>query len=245
MSGPLVLSLFPGIGLQDMAFEEEGICIVRGPDLLWGGRIEKFHPPAGRFDGVIGGPPCQRYSSLAHLIRATHGEDALAPDLIPEYARVVSEAAPAWFLMENVIGAPLPTVDGYGITDQVIVDAWVGGLTSRRRRFSFGLRQMANLSARLMFQVETLALYPTEMLPAVCGGDRETPVAIGGSGKRLSPHWGPRLPLAEMLRRQGASLTLLDGAAFTMTAKRQMVGNGVPLPMGRAIARAVRKALDR
>jgi DNA (cytosine-5)-methyltransferase 1 len=32
MSG-LVLSLFPGIGLLDMAFEEEGFCVVRGPDL--------------------------------------------------------------------------------------------------------------------------------------------------------------------------------------------------------------------
>ena len=33
----LVLSLFPGIGLLDMAFEEEGFTVVRGPDLLWGG----------------------------------------------------------------------------------------------------------------------------------------------------------------------------------------------------------------
>jgi len=30
----LVLSLFPGIGLLDRAFEEEGFCIVRGPDGL-------------------------------------------------------------------------------------------------------------------------------------------------------------------------------------------------------------------
>src|SRR6516164_7336123 len=28
----LVLSLFPGIGLLDMAFEESGFCVVRGPD---------------------------------------------------------------------------------------------------------------------------------------------------------------------------------------------------------------------
>lgn len=35
MSQPLVLSLFPGIGLLDMAFELEGFCIVRGPDVLW------------------------------------------------------------------------------------------------------------------------------------------------------------------------------------------------------------------
>jgi len=58
MSQQLVLSLFPGIGLLDSAFEEVGFCVVRGPDLLWGGDIVRFHPPAGRFDGVIGGPPC-------------------------------------------------------------------------------------------------------------------------------------------------------------------------------------------
>ena len=66
---PLVLSLFPGIGLLDMAFAEEGFCIVRGPDLLWGGDIRRFHPPAV-FDGVIGGPPCQAFSRLVHIVRA-------------------------------------------------------------------------------------------------------------------------------------------------------------------------------
>jgi len=34
MTQPLVLSLFPGIGLLDMAFEQEGFCVVRGPDML-------------------------------------------------------------------------------------------------------------------------------------------------------------------------------------------------------------------
>ena len=50
----VVLSLFPGIGLLDRAFEERGACVVRGPDLLWGGDIKGFHPPAGVFRGVIG-----------------------------------------------------------------------------------------------------------------------------------------------------------------------------------------------
>lgn len=63
----LVLSLFPGIGLLDLAFEEEGFCVVRGPDLLWGGDVRRFHPPAGKFDGVIGGPPCQLYGGLANF----------------------------------------------------------------------------------------------------------------------------------------------------------------------------------
>ena len=37
MTPQLVLSLFPGIGLLDSAFEEEGFIVVRGPDLIWGG----------------------------------------------------------------------------------------------------------------------------------------------------------------------------------------------------------------
>ncbi len=56
----LVLSLFPGIGLLDKAFESVGFAVVRGPDLLWGGDIRRFHVPAGRFDGIIGGPPWER-----------------------------------------------------------------------------------------------------------------------------------------------------------------------------------------
>ena len=34
-----VLSLFPGIGLLDMAFELEGDTVYRGPDVIFGGDI--------------------------------------------------------------------------------------------------------------------------------------------------------------------------------------------------------------
>ena len=69
MPGDLVLSLFPGIGLLDSAFEDTGFCVLRGPDVIRGGDVRLFHPPAGVFAGVIGGPPCQSFSSLAHLVR--------------------------------------------------------------------------------------------------------------------------------------------------------------------------------
>ena len=137
MSG-LVLSLFPGIGLLDMAFEEEGFCVVRGPDLLWGGDIRKFNPPTGRFDGVIGGPPCQAHSRLANIVRAVHGPDSVAPDMIPEFERCVAEADPAWFIMENVPAAPLPNVPGYKVRDMVLNNRMFGGEQHRERRFSFG-----------------------------------------------------------------------------------------------------------
>ncbi|MFC6048671.1 DNA cytosine methyltransferase, partial [Methylobacterium hispanicum] len=133
---PLVLSLFPGIGLLDQAFEEAGFCVVRGPDLLWGGDVCSFHPPRGRFDGIVGGPPCQAFSRMRHIVAANGFETA--PNLIPEFERVVAEAAPSWFLMENVEEAPVPSVEGFQVHDVVLCDHWVGGATSRRRRFSFG-----------------------------------------------------------------------------------------------------------
>jgi DNA (cytosine-5)-methyltransferase 1 len=240
----LVLSLFPGIGLLDMAFEEEGFCVVRGPDLLWGGDVRRFHPPAGRFDGVIGGPPCQLFSRMRHLnpkCGEKHG------NMIPEFERVVFEADPIWFLMENVPEAPTPWVDGWLTQEQLVRDVWVGGSTNRLRRFTFGTGEGHKLD------VEWLALHRTDPDPSVLagGGGRSVPVAIGGSGKRKKtadgkrhgPHDGPRAPLEELLRAQGLPLDFLRDSPLTVDGKRHAVGNGVPLAMGRAIAKAVRKAL--
>src|SRR5258708_36941916 len=58
----LVLSLFPGIDLLGRAFAAAGYAVVSGPDLLFDTRIEDFHAPPSRFDGIVGSPPCQNYS---------------------------------------------------------------------------------------------------------------------------------------------------------------------------------------
>lgn len=240
---PLVLSLFPGIGLLDMAFEEEGFCVVRGPDLLWGGDIHRFHPPAGKFDGVIGGPPCQAFSTLRHLVVAQGF--TLAANLIPEFERVVFEARPQWFVMENVPDAPLPQVLGYGVQRELICDHWVGGETGRKRSFSFG-RQ----GPGVRFQVDTLALHAPNPHPAILasGGSRERPVKIGGSGKKkqtyTSCHMHSATYFARALAHQGLPADFLSDAPFTVQGKCRVVGNGVPLPMGRAVARAVKKAIS-
>ena len=47
-----------------------------------------------------------------------------------------------------------------------------------------------------------------------------------------------------MLELQGLPPDFLEHAPFTVEGKRKAVGNGVPIPMGRAIARAVRCALE-
>ncbi len=246
MSG-LLLSLFPGIGLLDMAFEEEGFCVVRGPDLLWGGEIKRFHPPANKFDGVIGGPPCQAFSQLRHIVEANGYKTA--ENLIPEFERCVGEAQPTWFLMENVPRAPTPAVKGYNVKNTMIRDVWVGGATSRERRFSFGT------TAGLKLDVETLALHRPDPDYAVTCDARERPVALLSGGRAKKPResggrssslnrGGGSLPFPEMCRRQGLPKDFLNKPPIlTMTGKRIMVGNGVPLPMGRAVAKAVKRAL--
>ncbi len=242
----LVLSLFPGIGLLDMAFEEAGFCVVRGPDLLWGGDVDRFHAPVGRFDGVIGGPPCQAFSRLRHIVEANGY--ATAPNKIPEFERIVAESAATWFLMENVEDAPVPAVPGYGVTPVMLRDVWVGGETNRLRRFSFGLRG----SQAPRFEIETLALHrpDPEQAALASGGMCAVPVAVGGSGKKKISARSAMRNRGYKTARDFASHCRLQGLPadfdlppFTTAAKVKAVGNGVPLPMGRAVAAAVVKAL--
>jgi DNA (cytosine-5)-methyltransferase 1 len=243
MSG-LVLSLFPGIGLLDMAFEEEGFCIVRGPDLLWGGDVRRFHPPAGKFDGVIGGPPCQLFSQMRHINPnvGVHGNQ------IPEFERVVKETRPVWFVMENVKDAPAPIVDGYVVDQEFLNNRWLGEEQNRLRRFSFGSRDGRRL------RIETTALESplyeraiTSAHEAKIGGNGKVkkswtpPTVTGGHGAAFSHERGD-MSIARMCELQGLPADFLKDAPFTAHGKRKVIGNGVPLAMGRAVAAAVKRA---
>jgi DNA (cytosine-5)-methyltransferase 1 len=248
----LVLSLFPGIGLLDMAFEEEGFCVVRGPDLLWGGDIRKFHPPAGKFDGVIGGPPCQLFSQFRHINphAGKHG------NLIPEFERIVALAKPAWFVMENVKDAPEPRVMLYAVRSEFLNPRWLGAEQSRLRRFSFGSR-----CASHNFRVQTEAFEPMLEAQAVTSASNPVSVKLGGGGKIKKTYKPPTVPaghgaafshergnitIARMCELQGLPEGFLDSPDCPLTAhgKRKCIGNGVPLPMGRAVAKAVKAALN-
>lgn len=249
----LILSLFPGIGILDMAFEGLGWCVVRGPDQLWGGDIHAFHPPAGRFDGVIGGPPCQAFSQLRYMVIQKYGVEALAENLIPEFERCIDDAQPAWFLMENVPAAPLPIVSGYAITDLVLNNRWVGGEQERKRRFSFGVLGDRRIDLQRWLDIEVFE--PLAWAPAVLdsggGGngyaircDRGARPKRGRNNLHEMHGRGSRQTVAEALRLQGLPDGFLDGSPFTMEGKQRAIGNGVPLPLGRAVAKAVKAALE-
>lgn len=219
----LVLSIFPGIDLLGRAFEEAGYTVVRGPDPLWGGDIHTFAPPAGVFEGVIGGPPCQRFSPIGNVNRARYGDDSVAPDLIPEFRRIVLATRPTWWVMENSPHAYAPLPSAHVLT---LDNAWLGERQARRRCFWSNVPLCVDVPA---------------LVPADAGSER----AVSGKG---SIDWqgsrardAPR-SLADLLTLQGFPPDMLTHAPFTVDGAKHAVANGVPLPMGRAIAQAVRRA---
>ncbi len=230
----LVLSIFPGIDLLGRAFEEEGYCVVRGPDPLWGGDIQRFHPPANVFEGVIGGPPCQQFSRLQYVNK---GCKMRWGNLIPEFERVVREAQPEWFVMENIREAPLPHIEGYHIDPTLLNNRWLGEVQNRVHRFTFGSRNGARLSY-------DIALFESpEWAPRVCASGGVKPGAPKDNQTRLKFHgWNTAEALREALRLQGLPEDYLDDAPFTLKGKHGVIGNAVPLAMGRALAKAVRNA---
>lgn len=236
MSKGLLLSIFPGIDILGKAFEEEGYCVVRGPDRLWGGDIRTFHPPSGIFEGIIGGPPCQEFSPLRSMHK---GKPAKWGNLIPEFERVVGEAQPDWFVMENTKRAPLPKVLGYQVDGTLLNNRWLGHPQHRIHRFSFGSRQ----GLKLVYDV---ALFESpEWAARVCASGSQRPGTPRHEQNKLRFHgWKTAASLRQSLWLQGLPENLLDDAPFTLKGKHGVIGNAVAYPMAKALAQAVKRALS-
>lgn len=210
----LVVSLFPGIDLLGRGFEAEGFCVVRGPDKIYGGDIRSFHCPPGKFTGVIGGPPCQEFSSLN---RAPNLEAGV--EMLREYLRVVDEAQPEWFLMENVARVPDVKLTGYTVQRFDLNANECGLRQSRLRHFQFGSRRGLVLTPE--------RLPRSGLMQPVCLASE------GESGERRD--WGDFCELQGLPRD-------FDLPGLSVAARYRAVGNGVPVPMARIVARAIRNA---
>lgn len=96
--------------------------------------IERMHP-----DMIIGGPPCQDFSSAGK-----RDEDNGRGDLTVKYAQIINVVRPQWFVMENVerITKTQKLVEakvffksaGYGLSCMVL-DASRCGVPQKRKRF--------------------------------------------------------------------------------------------------------------
>lgn len=242
MAGDLVLSIFPGIDLLGRAFEEEGFTVVRGPDALWGGDIHGWHAPPGVFAGVIGGPPCQWASRMVHMVRKVHGESAVAENLIPEYLRIVHETAPRWWVMENAKESPPPELPPYRVESMILNNRQFGEMQNRERRISVGTCPSRSVLARIDLWYPIHGDYET----AVLSTSRTVAVALDRNHRPKPRRAQEPMPrsIGDLLALQGFPRNLLDDAPFTDQGKRKVIANGVTRPMGLAVAKAIRRAME-
>lgn len=209
----IIISLFPGIDLLGMGFEEEGYTVLRGPDPLFGGDIRRFTIPRGATEGIIGGPPCQDYS------KARRGKPSGIGDvMMGHYHRCVTQAQPDWFLLENVPAAPWMLVDGYHLQRLHVRASEFGAAQHRLRVFQFGYKEGRPL------------VLPRPVARPVAT-ERAAMASEGSSSNRRG--W------AEFCQLQGLA-TALELDSFTLAGKYEAVGNGVHRAVAIALAKAIR-----
>jgi len=219
----LVLSLFPGVGLLDQAFRSSGFCVVTGPDLIVGGDVREFAAVPNRFDGVMGGPPCQGFSRANRFATdPTHPSVVNSRAMVGEFLRIVSEASPTWFLMENVPCVPDVRIDGYQV-QRFGLTAPECGLSAqlRNRHFQFG-------------HCDGWIVRPDRQTVT----HRKKPGVVARAVTTKSS--SARTRVSDVAKRQGVTELQLPG--WTKTAKIKAIGNGVPIPMGRVLAAAILNA---
>jgi len=210
----LILSLFPGIDLLGRGFESEGYCIVRGPDLIWGGDVRAFNAPPGRFDGVIAGSPCQDFSRKRRTAPTGYGLAMLA-----ELSRIILAAQPDWWLLENVPTVPNVAIAGYTVQRFDLNARECGMRQSRLRHFQFGSKR-------------GLVLIPERQKPV----GKPEPICLAAEGRTKNRRdWGDYCELQGLPRD-----FKLPG--MSTAARYAAVGNGVPVPMASVIARAIKAA---
>jgi DNA (cytosine-5)-methyltransferase 1 len=218
----LVLSLFPGADLFGMAFEEFGFCVVRGPDILFGRDVRDFQVPAGKFEGIIGGPPCKVYSYAAH------GQVSNTENQIPEFARLVLQAQPRWWVMENIAAARDPEIPNW---HKVTFNAYDVGCPQYRVR---------SFWSNLVLDIEKSQEKIANPWPTVLA----TEYKYGGGGadrRRAGRRVGRRMTMEEVNVAMGLPSDF-STPALSLPMQYEVRGNGVPQQMGRAVAKAVLRA---
>lgn len=294
-----VVDLFCGCGGMSLGFQLAGYEVAVGID-FWDKALavysENFDHPSLKVDlsdineaitiisafepqMIIGGPPCQDFSSAGK-----RDEDNGRGDLTVDYARIVSKIRPKWFVMENVarILKTQKLIDarkifheaGYGLT-QTVLDASLCGAPQNRKRFV--LIGCLGQKDDFMNEVISANLAPKKMTVAEYFGDEldikfyyrhprsykrrgifsvdEPSPTIRGVNRPL-PEGYPIHPGDPVKSVDGIRpLTTLERARIQTFPKEfkflgcktdmeQMIGNAVPVNLGRFIGKCIKAYID-
>lgn len=158
---PKVIDLFSGCGGMTLGFQLAGFEVLEGFD-NWQCAIETYsanlghaatlldlgnvdetiqalekYEGAGEFPAIIGGPPCQDFSSAGTRVEGTRA------DLTEKYAAIINRFQPPFFVMENVARAEhadafkraVSIMENAGYTVQkMVLDASLCGVPQTRKR---------------------------------------------------------------------------------------------------------------
>jgi len=218
-----VLSLFSGVGLLDKAFRDLGFCVVSAGDLITGQDIREFIGLKNKFDGVIGGSPCQDFSGL----KRDKGDYSL--QMIYEFLRVVTECEPDWYLLENVKGVP-------NVTDLLNNNV--------THRHLFNVTELLNYSHQRIDINQGWFDDYSRLRHIQFGSKNDLYLDIPRGNMSKNLLGGCALAsddrsFKELCHIQGLEPDF-DLPDFNVKGKKRAVGNGVPLSLGRVIAQAVK-----
>ena len=171
-----VVDLFSGCGGLSLGFENAGFDVVAAYDNwqpaiavhkanfthpifnvnLSDENIAVKHISEYQPNMIIGGPPCQDFSSAGK-----RDENNGRGDLTISYAKIISALKPSWFVMENVstitkstklaVARDMFKQSGYGLT-QIVLNAALCGMPQRRKRFIM----IGHLGEQDDFMLETI-----------------------------------------------------------------------------------------
>lgn len=290
------VDLFCGCGGLSLGFLKAGIEIIGAFD-NWDDALEvykqNFSHPVYKLDlnnvdeavekitplnpdMIIGGPPCQDFSSAGK-----RNEDNGRGDLTVSYANIISKANPQWFVMENVArilktqkfveAKSILKLAGYGLT-YTVLDASRCGVPQKRKRFvmigKLGEKDdfmMNDLIANFSEKDMTVADYFGDSLKikyyyrhprsyarrGIFSVDEPSPTIRGVNRPMPSGyvlHDGDPTDSLEGIRpltTKERSMIQTFPADFifsgSKTDQEQMIGNAVPVNLGKFIGNAILK----
>lgn len=251
-----VLDIFCGSGGLSFGFEESGAFTTSGGIDLLSDRIQTFvanHPHAtglagdiracplrdlrkavGDIDTIVGGPPCQGFSSIRPFRTLTEGDPRNS--LAEHYVLVIAHFKPRWFVFENVVGllthqngTQLETVlgglrsAGYTV-DWRIMNAALYGVPQHRERIVIVGNRMGipflwpcpthrathkSMAGSRPEIIRTEPLFSTRLPSAVTLMEAIDDLPPVPSGSRAS-HYGasPRTTYQKLMRKDSDALTL-------------------------------------